>query len=374
MDNQNIEPDNTHSNKVDDSIEQYPLLEEKITWWNLIKSVAYDKTTWIIMLGMFVLLLGYFSSELFTDKIKYDHEGLFHKIKVDKNKNLSKESQRNVEVKGITRAGSLVEIYTYPKEKILMPKVDDNGVFSQKLTLPQNYHWLYAKATINGITTYYRFHLQIMRQYQILKTEYDSGIKLIETRWDSRNSFWYEPSKPVNLIIQGLIFCFGAILAALILGINPMKLGLKLGDFKNWVPITALFILVMLPVFYYVAHTDAFKNSYPSEYRARESVEVFLIATFAYLVYFLGWEFIFRGYFLMALKDRIGVVPAIVLQMIPFAAMHINKPPLEAMSSVVGGIILGILVIRVRSFWPCIIIHWVLHASINYFVCTIHYW
>ena len=242
------------------------------------------------------------------------------------------------------------------------------------MTLPSNCVWAYGKITQNSTNTYFRIYLANMRQYSIMLKDYDSWIQRIEKRWESRRFFWYEPSKSINLMIQGLIFFFGAIISALILGINPLKLGLKLGDFKHWVPITAFFILIMLPVFYFVAHSDAFKNSYPSDYYARESVDVFWIITISYLVYFLGWEFIFRGYFLLALKDRVGIVPAILIQMLPFAAMHINKPPLEAISSIFGGIVLAILVIRVRSFWPCIIIHWVLHASINYFVCTIHYW
>ncbi|MCD4657854.1 MAG: CPBP family intramembrane metalloprotease [Planctomycetes bacterium] len=374
MNNQNIKPDNLKPTKVTDIIDQNPLKEDRTTWWSLIKMVASDKTSWIIILGMGVLLLGYFSYELFSNKIKYDKDGFFSKIKVDRIVKTNADAQRNYIIKGIAKPGTNVEIYINPTEKKINPVLDANGHYSIKLTIPNNYLWIYGKTILDGNTSFFRIYLPNMRNYSIQKKDYDVGIKMIEKRWESLRSFWYEPSKSVNLIIQGLIFFFGAIIAALILGINPFKLGLKLGDFKNWVPITALFILIMLPVFYYVAHSDAFKNSYPSDYSARDSIEVFWIITFSYLVYFLGWEFIFRGYFLMALKDRIGVVPAILFQMIPFAAMHINKPPLEAMSSIVGGVVLGILVIRVRSFWPCIIIHWVLHASINYFVCTIHYW
>ncbi len=373
MDNTNYTSNNNKFNKLDDSVKQNPL-QEKTTWWNLIKSVAYDKTTWIVVLGMFVLLLGYFYNEIFSDKIVYDNEGLFRKFKVDRNVKSSKQSQRNYELKGNVQAGAKVEIYIDPSEILINPTIDDNGNYSLKLSLPNYYLWVYGKVVLVEKITYFRIYLANMRRYSIQKKDYDTGINMIEKRWESQRSFWYEPSKSVNLMIQGLIFFFGAIICALILGINPFKLGLKLGDFKHWIPITAFFILIMLPVFYYVAHSDGFKNSYPSDYYARESVDVFWIITISYLVYFLGWEFIFRGYFLLALKDRIGVVPAILLQMVPFAAMHINKPPLEAMSSIIGGIVLGILVIRVRSFWPCIIIHWVLHASINYFVCTIHYW
>ena len=48
---------------------------------------------------------------------------------------------------------------------------------------------------------------------------------------------------------------------------------------------------------------------------------------------------------------------AIFIQMVPFAALHVDKPLPEALLSVVGGIALGALVWRCRSFWIAVPIH-----------------
>jgi len=43
--------------------------------------------------------------------------------------------------------------------------------------------------------------------------------------------------------------------------------------------------------------------------------------------------------------------------MMPFFFAHFGKPPIEALGSIFGGVIIGLLAIRVRSIWPCVIIH-----------------
>ena len=43
--------------------------------------------------------------------------------------------------------------------------------------------------------------------------------------------------------------------------------------------------------------------------------------------------------------------------MIPFACLHVQKPPAEALLSIAGGLALGALVWRCRSFWIAVPIH-----------------
>ena len=71
----------------------------------------------------------------------------------------------------------------------------------------------------------------------------------------------------------------------------------------------------------------------------------------------LTWEFFFRGWLLWDLGRRFGS-DAIWLQMIPFALMHVFKPPLEAVSTVLGGAFFGILAWRTGSFLYGWLLHW----------------
>ena len=74
-----------------------------------------------------------------------------------------------------------------------------------------------------------------------------------------------------------------------------------------------------------------------------------------------AWEFFFRAFMLFGLEPAFGEL-AIYVQMIPFAIAHVGKPEIETLSSIAGGILIGYIVRRCRSFWPA----FVLHAAIAY--------
>lgn len=88
-----------------------------------------------------------------------------------------------------------------------------------------------------------------------------------------------------------------------------------------------------------------------------------------YIIFFSGsilfaWEFFFRGFLLFGLKDRFGEF-AIVIQAVPFALMHIGKPPIEAFISVFAGLALGYIAYRSESFIPAFIIHWLISIPLK---------
>lgn len=87
------------------------------------------------------------------------------------------------------------------------------------------------------------------------------------------------------------------------------------------------------------------------------------MADFDFLYYFwtscislFAWEFIYRGYLLFGLKDKLKE-GSILLQMVPFVLMHLGKPELETVSTVFTGMLFGYVAYRGKSFWPAFIIH-----------------
>ena len=68
-------------------------------------------------------------------------------------------------------------------------------------------------------------------------------------------------------------------------------------------------------------------------------------------------EFFFRGWTLSTLGRKYGA-DAIWLQVVPFALMHIGKPELEQLSTVLGGAFFGILAWRTTSFLWGWLLHW----------------
>jgi uncharacterized protein len=137
---------------------------------------------------------------------------------------------------------------------------------------------------------------------------------------------------------------------AFLLKKNPLDFGLRLGDWRTWGFHVLVTCAIAAPLLFGVSFLP-FMSSY------------YTIAKFNLLEYSLemmgylfAWEYIFRGFMLFGLKDKLG--PATVLvQMIPFALLHFGKPELEVLSTIPVGLYLGYIAYRGNSFWPAYIIH-----------------
>jgi membrane protease YdiL (CAAX protease family) len=152
------------------------------------------------------------------------------------------------------------------------------------------------------------------------------------------------------------LFVLSVIIIKFILKENLKDYGLALGDYKTGIKISALFLAVMLPIIWIVSSTESFIQKYPHLHTARESWTIFFIYESGMLLYMFAWEFIWRGFMLFGLKERFGYY-AVFIQMIPFVILHNGKPELETFGAIAGGIALGILALRTKSFYYCVAVH-----------------
>ena len=130
---------------------------------------------------------------------------------------------------------------------------------------------------------------------------------------------------------------------------NPKEYGFSFGDWKLGLTYTALGILIMAPINYYLGSSNAVMKAYYEKFLSGLPWTTFLDL--------IGWEFFFRGWILFAYVRRFGH-DALWLQAVPFALAHIGKPGLETLSTIFGGFAFGWVAYRTRSFfWP-FLIHW----------------
>ena len=130
---------------------------------------------------------------------------------------------------------------------------------------------------------------------------------------------------------------------------NPNKYGFSFGDWKLGLTYTALGILFMAPIIYYLGSGDATMKAF-----YEKSLPGLPWTTFLDLI---GWEFFFRGWILFTYARKFGH-EALWLQAVPFALVHITKPEIETLSTIFGGFAFGWVAFRTKSFvWP-FLIHW----------------
>ena len=157
--------------------------------------------------------------------------------------------------------------------------------------------------------------------------------------------------------MQGLL---GFVIPAAALGLffsNDLSdLGLGLGNWRLASLIALLYLPLVAVGTWVLSDGAAFQAQYPHYEPAAHLWSTFFIYEALFLFYWIGWEYLWRGFVLFGTAPTLGLY-AIFVQALPFAALHITKPWPEALLSIAGGIFLGALVWRCRSFWIAVPIH-----------------
>jgi membrane protease YdiL (CAAX protease family) len=141
---------------------------------------------------------------------------------------------------------------------------------------------------------------------------------------------------------------------------KPWDYGIRIGRWKLAIIITLVCLAAMAGILYAVTRRPDFYSYY---HRSHIDWPEFLRNA---ALYMFAWEFIFRGYMLFGLERSIDK-HAIVVQIIPFVLLHFGKPFLETLACIPGGLIMGYVAYRTRSFLPCFVIHFGIYAMMVFF-------
>ncbi len=172
-----------------------------------------------------------------------------------------------------------------------------------------------------------------------------------------RYIYWLSADFVIHFIVPVL-------LSAFILRQKPRDFGLGWGDYRMGIKIFVLFMIIMMPILWIATSFPGFIQKYPHTSAVLSNWTLFAIYNLCFILYMIGWEFIWRGYMLFGLKEKFGYY-AILIQMIPFVILHNGKPVAETLGAIVAGIALGILAWRTNSFWYCAMTHASVMVAIN---------
>ncbi len=179
--------------------------------------------------------------------------------------------------------------------------------------------------------------------------------------------FFLLMKKPQVVYPLSALFSLIAVIILVLGKVDIRSYGITLGKVKFWVPILLVFFLCMIPLIFWASRLPSFQKTYPMLPLAKEGIRGFIIAELSFGLFFIFWEFFFRGYMLFALEKRTGFLVANSFQAMAFAFMHIGKPELEVYSALVGGLIVGWLCWRSKSFLPAFFIHWANQTMMDLF-------
>jgi hypothetical protein len=141
------------------------------------------------------------------------------------------------------------------------------------------------------------------------------------------------------------------------------KLGFELGDYRLGLKIILISIPVCALCAFISSNDPRLKDHYPFSKKACKSTATFVLYEASYLfLYYVAWEFAFRGFFLfsiagMASDSKPGILTAILVQTIVSTVYHLGHPDIEIFASFIGGIIFGTIAYATKSFFYTIFIH-----------------
>ena len=128
-------------------------------------------------------------------------------------------------------------------------------------------------------------------------------------------------------------------------------------------------ILLFVPFFivggYISAVTPSVRAAYPIN---PEAASMPVIHALSYLAFYLGWEFHFRGFLQLGLRERLGDASALWVQVLASTILHIGKPNEELIAAIFAAIFWGILVYRTRSLLAGLSQHYALGISLDWFI------
>ncbi len=154
-----------------------------------------------------------------------------------------------------------------------------------------------------------------------------------------------------------VLFGMAPLLALLALREDPRRYGLGVGDARRGLPLLGILLAVTLPtIVLTVVLVPELRTWYAPQYTSVPDV----LAT--NLLELVAAEFLLRGVVLFALVRAIGPL-GVVVAVVPFVFQHVDKPLLEALSTLGGGLVFGWLNWRTGSIWYSAAYHIGLQAT-----------
>ena len=111
---------------------------------------------------------------------------------------------------------------------------------------------------------------------------------------------------------------------------------------------------------------------YPQIRSKHWTSRLLFISALGWLVFLIGYEFLFRGFLLHASLNLMQPVPAIAVNVAVYAFAHMYKGPGETFGAIPLGILFCYLTIITGNIWSAVILHSVMALSNEWFSIRAH--
>ena len=144
---------------------------------------------------------------------------------------------------------------------------------------------------------------------------------------------------------------------------NAWDYGWRWSDWRKHLKIALILWAIMLPFIIYFSRMPDVRASYANYLPPTTNAIEWAWLLVSLVIYMFCWEWFFRGFGLFGMAQGFGPWVSIGIGAICFGLAHTGKPQAEMISAFGGGLILGILCWREKSFVPAFFTHALVHCS-----------
>jgi len=158
-----------------------------------------------------------------------------------------------------------------------------------------------------------------------------------------------------------------AALSRVLLGRGPRDLGVGLGNAREGLA----WLLAGVPIGILVGWSSATSPELAAVYplgSPQLTLAAFLPHAVGYVLYYVGFEYHFRGFLLLGLERPLGPWAANVLQAGIVTLAHLGKPDVELAAAFPASLLFGWIVLRTRSIWYAVAIHAAVGLALDFFL------
>ena len=157
-------------------------------------------------------------------------------------------------------------------------------------------------------------------------------------------------------------------LLLLILRIKLPGLSFSRGDARFGIAATAGASLIAVVAMFFGSMDASVQSTYPwAGAWVGESVANLATWALLYGLYYVSFEFFYRGFMLRTLEAHWGLSTALWVQTIASTLIHVGKPLPELLAAIPAGLIFGVLAVRSRSLLYPLLLHLVIGLSTDIF-------
>jgi uncharacterized protein len=144
--------------------------------------------------------------------------------------------------------------------------------------------------------------------------------------------------------------------------------GIQLGNLSFGAICFVLVVPLVILIGYQSAQSPEFRAMYPINPVALTSGTALAWHLVGQIFWYAAWEFHFRGFVQHGVEKSCGITTGIWVQTLASVLAHFGKPGAEVFASIAAGVLWGALAWRTRSLLSGYLQHWLLGASLDFFI------